>query len=311
MRNETQDTTAKVGEEQQSAETEHTEQPAAADEASAGEAKETQDGEKQAGEDEEHPTGTKKSPETHDKKEHNREGFTQRKRIRELELENARLKGFQEGLRATGKEEPRPDVATDIESLYAKEHPEPKSDQFDTNEEFVKAVGKWNRGLTRFEQEHTDRRSRDTETQSIFDKRVVEQRTKGEKKYDDFREVVGDTEYSQVALAAIIESPIGEDIAYFLATNPDEHDRIKTMNPILQAREIGRIEAKLEKTTSETATATKDQKKEPKRISTAPEPAPKPKGQAPMSVDAEYMSDSTSTNRRIELSRQRRAAEQT
>jgi hypothetical protein len=40
-------------------------------------------------------------------------------------------------------------------------------------------------------------------------------------------------------------SDIGPDVAYYLGSNPKEVDRISRLAPILQAKEIGRIEAKL------------------------------------------------------------------
>jgi len=40
-------------------------------------------------------------------------------------------------------------------------------------------------------------------------------------------------------------SDVGPDIAYHLGTNPKEADRISKLPPILQAKEIGRIEANL------------------------------------------------------------------
>ncbi len=38
---------------------------------------------------------------------------------------------------------------------------------------------------------------------------------------------------------------IGPDIAYFLGSNPKEADRISRLSPFLQAKEIGKIEAKV------------------------------------------------------------------
>jgi hypothetical protein len=40
-------------------------------------------------------------------------------------------------------------------------------------------------------------------------------------------------------------SDIGPDLAYWLGSNPKEADRISRLSPLLQAREIGKIEAKL------------------------------------------------------------------
>jgi len=44
---------------------------------------------------------------------------------------------------------------------------------------------------------------------------------------------------------AVQASDAGPDIAYYLGSNPKEADRISRLSPILQAKEIGRIEAKI------------------------------------------------------------------
>ena len=40
-------------------------------------------------------------------------------------------------------------------------------------------------------------------------------------------------------------SEIGPEVAYYLGANPKEADRISRLEPMIQAKEIGRIEAKL------------------------------------------------------------------
>lgn len=66
-------------------------------------------------------------------------------------------------------------------------------------------------------------------------------------KYDDFEQVA----YNQnlpittVMAQTIQASDIGPDIAYYLGSNPREADRIARMSPYMQAKEIGKIEAKL------------------------------------------------------------------
>jgi hypothetical protein len=43
----------------------------------------------------------------------------------------------------------------------------------------------------------------------------------------------------------IMASDTGPDVAYYLGTNPQEADRIASLPPFLQAKEIGRLETKL------------------------------------------------------------------
>ena len=78
-------------------------------------------------------------------------------------------------------------------------------------------------------------------------------------KYDDFEQVAYNPKLPiSTAMAETIQaSDIGPDIAYYLGSNPKETARIAALkSPILQAKEIGKIEAKmasepvLKKTTS-------------------------------------------------------------
>lgn len=66
-------------------------------------------------------------------------------------------------------------------------------------------------------------------------------------KYDDFEQVAYNPQLrvTDVMAETIRASEIGPDLAYWLGTNPKEADRISRLSPLLQAREIGKIEAKL------------------------------------------------------------------
>ena len=78
-------------------------------------------------------------------------------------------------------------------------------------------------------------------------------------RYTDFEQVA----YNQnlpittVMAQTIQASDVGPDIAYYLGSNPKEADRISKLSPFLQAKEIGRIEAKLvaEPVTKKTSSA--------------------------------------------------------
>jgi len=66
-------------------------------------------------------------------------------------------------------------------------------------------------------------------------------------KYEDFEQVAYNPKLpiTNVMAETIQSSDIGPELAYFLGTNPKEADRISRMSPLSQAKEIGRIEAKL------------------------------------------------------------------
>lgn len=66
-------------------------------------------------------------------------------------------------------------------------------------------------------------------------------------KYDDFEQVAYNPKLpiTDVMANTIHESDVGPDIAYYLGTNPKEAHRISQLTPFAQAKEIGKIEAKL------------------------------------------------------------------
>jgi len=66
-------------------------------------------------------------------------------------------------------------------------------------------------------------------------------------KYDDFEQVAynPNLRITDVMAETIQTSDVGPDVAYFLGSNPKEADRIARLPPILQAKEIGKIEARL------------------------------------------------------------------
>lgn len=66
-------------------------------------------------------------------------------------------------------------------------------------------------------------------------------------KYEDFEQVAYNPKLpiTNVMAEAIQHSDIGPDVAYFLGSNPKEAERISRLSPYAQAKEIGRLEAKL------------------------------------------------------------------
>jgi hypothetical protein len=66
-------------------------------------------------------------------------------------------------------------------------------------------------------------------------------------KYTDFEQVVYNPKLpiTNVMAETIQTSEVGPDLAYYLGSNPQEASRISRLSPFLQAKEIGKIEAKL------------------------------------------------------------------
>jgi hypothetical protein len=66
-------------------------------------------------------------------------------------------------------------------------------------------------------------------------------------RYEDFEQVAYNPNLpiTTVMAETIQASDVGPDLAYYLGTNPKEADRISRLSPYMQAKEIGKIEAKL------------------------------------------------------------------
>ena len=82
-----------------------------------------------------------------------------------------------------------------------------------------------------------------TATLEAYHDREEEARTK----YDDFEQIAYNPKLpvTETMAQTIQASEIGPDVIYYLGSNPKEAERIARLNPLLQAREIGRIEAKI------------------------------------------------------------------
>lgn len=66
-------------------------------------------------------------------------------------------------------------------------------------------------------------------------------------KYDDFEQVAYNPKLpiTDTMAQTIQASEVGPDMAYYLGSNPKEAERISRLSPLVQAKELGKIEAKL------------------------------------------------------------------
>ena len=121
----------------------------------------------------------------------------------------------------------------------------PRIENFDDVEKYAEAREKYAR-----EQE---RKTLETERQTKANREEMEnlvsswekKAERGEGKYEDWEEIVGELKPSSPLHAAIMEADNGEDIAYYLGKNLEEAKRIVALSPRAQIREIGKLETKL------------------------------------------------------------------
>jgi len=235
-------------------------------------------------------------------KEKNRQGFEKRqrekKRLHDLEIENAELRGFKKAIEKGGKTEGE-DTASTLEAEYSREHPEPKEDDHKTWAEFNKAHTRWSVGLAKFEDSRTETSRAHESAADGMRKAIASQKEKGEAEFEDLGDVIGDLSLTTTMLEEIYDSSEGHKLAYYLGMNPKEQDRIAALPAKAQIKEIAKLESKIESGAI--------QLKKP--ISKAPDPAPKPgaKGAASDSDEARYADPKTSTKDRIEISKRLQA----
>jgi hypothetical protein len=116
----------------------------------------------------------------------------------------------------------------------------PSIDNFDSPDAYAEALA-----LKKAE-ELLAQRDRQKE-QAVIVEAYGEREEKARDKYDDYEDVVYNPKLriTDVMAETIQHSEVGPDLAYWLGTNPKEADRIARLSPLMQAREIGKIEVKL------------------------------------------------------------------
>ena len=234
-----------------------------------------------------------------------------RAQARELAAEREERKKWEEYARIQDKkrleelESGKKDSEKKGEKEAEKEDPEPVYDEekYEDYSDWVKEHTAWTvkqtvkEELKAFREEWKKDRDKDREEskQAAVSKEVEAKIAKGREKYKDFDEVVGREltvgPMKEAMMDNIYASDMAADLAYHIASNPDEAKRISSLtdeegypDPNAVAREIGKLEAKLfsseSKSDAEKSSETKESSKskeseestETKKASSAPEP---------------------------------------
>lgn len=116
----------------------------------------------------------------------------------------------------------------------------PSVDQFESAEAYAEALA------VRKAEELLHQRELQKQHAAVEDA-YAEREEEARSKYDDFEQVAYNPQLrvTDVMAETIKASDMGPDLAYWLGSNPKEADRISRLSPLLQAREIGKIEARL------------------------------------------------------------------
>jgi len=116
----------------------------------------------------------------------------------------------------------------------------PSQEQFNTPEEYAEALA-----VRKAEELLAQREAQRHQSEIVEAYHDREEEARG--KYDDFEQVAYNPKLPITnAMAETIQaSDIGPDMAYYLGSNPKEAERISKLSPLMQAKELGKLEMKL------------------------------------------------------------------
>jgi hypothetical protein len=216
---------------------------------------------------------------------------------RRLERRIARLtkRGKENGERADRLERELQEARTKLAS-YEEQDSKPKSKDFDNDEDFETALEAWakKQGGKKAPQR---RQTVSAEQQEIDDQilELVEDLKDNAKRFTDFETLVfnEETKITPDMALALSDTDDPAAIAYYLGTNRDEAKRIAGLTPRLQAKEIGKLEAKL---AAESEKDTGDTGKKPDESGGDEGNALRKQSKAPAPIDTLKGSDSSKKN---------------
>jgi hypothetical protein len=126
------------------------------------------------------------------------------------------------------------------ETQIVRAAPTASVDQFESPEAYAEALA-----YQRAEELIAKREAAKQQSQVL--ESYQEREESAREKYDDFEQVAYNPKLpiTNVMAETIQSSDIGPELAYYLGSNPKDAERISRMTPLSQAKEIGKIEAKL------------------------------------------------------------------
>lgn len=187
---------------------------------------------------------------------------------------------------ATGEIKPQPtqpEPAEQMDFIPPGYRPEPQLDQFEDWDQYNRAILRWEAGRIIAERDYVAEQRKANEEKRSVANAHIQRVEKAKDKYADYDDVIGasTTPYLRTTLDAIAESEQSADIAYFLASNQKEAERIIGLNPVQQIKEIAKLEVKFSSTPAP----------QPKRVTQAPAPISAIGGTDSGIVDESKMTD--------------------
>jgi len=156
------------------------------------------------------------------------------KKMRDLERDNIYLRGRLSQVEKSGQK------TDDTPAQLSR-------DDFESDEAYLKALNAQNLEILRQEREGETKKQQETQKEQEL-KAINEQLDTGREKYEDFDEVaLSQTHNVTQEMFDAAKGEHLEDILYVLGKNPAASNRIASLSKSQQIKEIGKIEARIEK----------------------------------------------------------------
>jgi len=207
---------------------------------------------------------------------------------RQAERETETLRRQLEEMRRPQREEPQAPPAQEAAQQATQAPPNPDDFQFgELDSQYIAALVDYQteQRLAKYEVQREQRREAEAALarQQAAQEKFHQQMDAGRQKYADFEDVVvrgaqeGAWPLSETLGELLVQSDVGDDIAYHLATNPDEAAQVFRQAPTEQARYFGRMEAQFSAARS-AATGKTGKEIAPARTPKAPPPVTPARG---------------------------------
>ena len=168
----------------------------------------------------------------------------------DLMSENDRL------LKASSGQEPKPVIQTATEEPVM-----PKLEDYDSTDAYHEEMSKYSRNMINYEIDRRDKTHAEAATQTQKEEQRYKSIDNFETKSDEYRKKNPDSDFDEVAKSPealmiygrnsdvammVQDSDVGPELAHYLGSNIGVLDEIATMSLRDAAREIGKLEAKIE-----------------------------------------------------------------
>ena len=138
-----------------------------------------------------------------------------------------------------------------VETPASVDEPEPQSSDYEDYDQWVADLVAWNtkKVTAQVTSDLDAKEKKQAESRRMSEKAIhlSTAQDNARKRYADYNEVAGKARLTDPMIDASLDSPYVAELGYYFGKHPDDQERIAQLtNPIAVAREIGKLEVKIE-----------------------------------------------------------------